>query len=375
MTTIAELDDKLKVTKLGPALPQEVKAVNDTSFDERFAELNRIPLFMQDLDETDGSSGTNTSLEALKSLAFDGEPWEIATSFKENGNESFKRKSYKDAIEFYTKAIQTKCDRPEIDEACYVNRAACNLELQNYGKVLGDCSKALNLNPKNMKALYRSAKACIAVDRLDEAQDVITRGLLLEPDNKALKAQLDVLEKKLQRALDKRKKEDARIQRQQLESRNLATALRQRNITITHSKRPPDTADAKVKLTDPLDPSSSLLFPTMFLYPLTYQSDFLAQFSDASTIGSQLALILSPHSPPPSWDLQRTYSPTSVDCFMETRKGGLLKIGKRAELGIALGSGKVHVVDGILRIYVLPKNEASGWIERFKKEKELTRGQ
>lgn len=370
MESAAELEDRLNATKLGPEIPKEIKDVKEQSLDERFAELNRIPLFMRELDETDGANGENTSLEALKSLAFDGEPWEIAISFKENGNDSFKHKSYRDAIEHYTKALQTKCGRAEIDEVCYVNRAACNLELENYGRVLGDCSKALKINPKNMKALYRSARACIAVNRLDEAQDVITRGLLLEPDNKSLQGQLEILEKRLQAALDKRKKDDERIQKEKVEAYNLAVALKQRNITIVKSRRPPDTGEAQICLSDPQDSQSSLVFPTMFLYPLTYQSDFLAQFAEVYTVQSQLDLVLE-HQPP--WDDKKEYTPKSVDCFMETKIGGLIKLGKKVNLGTALGSGKVEIVDGIVRIYVVPKIAAAAWIEAFKKEKQLTR--
>lgn len=386
MGQIEELDEKIKIIELeppkpkgrpksdaaaiGPELPETIADVKDRSFDDRFAELNRIPLFMRDLDETDGADGENSSLEALKSLAFDGEPWEVATSFKENGNDSFKHKEYKDAIEYYTKALQTKSGRSEIDEACYVNRAACNLELQNYGKVLYDCSRALRINAKNLKALYRSARACIAVDRLDEAQDVITRGLLLDPENAPMKAQLSLLEKKLTLALDKRKRDDARIAKEQNESRNISLALKQRNISVLKSARPPDMGDAKLYLSDAEDPESSLVFPTVFLYPLTYQSDFLAAFAEVYTIQSQLDLILAERPP---WDQQGQYTVKNVDCFMETRTGGLIKLGKKVNLGSALGSGKVDVLDGVVRIYVVPKPEASSWIDAFKKEKELTR--
>lgn len=386
MVQIEELDEKLNIIQLeppkpkgrekqdpnsiGPELPESIADVKERSFEERFAELNRIPLFMRELDETDGANGENSGLEALKSLAYDGEPWEVATSFKENGNDSFKHKEYKDAIEYYTKALQTKAGRPEIDEACYVNRAACNLELQNYGKVLGDCSKALQINPKNIKALYRSSRACIAVDRLDEAQDVLTRGMLLDPENKSMKQQLDVLENKLKTALDKRKRDDERAAKERTEATNIATALRQRNISIVKTARPPDMGDAKVYLSDPSDSSSSLVFPTVFLYPLTYQTDFLASFAEVYTIQSQLDLVLEQRPP---WDTKEQYTPKNVECYMETKTGGLIKLGKKVNLGSALGSGKVVVIDGVVRIYVVPKAEASGWVDAFKKEKELTK--
>jgi len=56
---------------------------------------------------------------------------EVAENFKNQGNECFKvgKSQYKDAIDYYTKALETKCKDDKIIEACLTNRAAVNLEL------------------------------------------------------------------------------------------------------------------------------------------------------------------------------------------------------------------------------------------------------
>jgi cytochrome c-type biogenesis protein CcmH/NrfG len=36
---------------------------------------------------------------------------------------------------------------------------------------------------KNVKALYRSARACLATDKLEEADDALSRALKLDPSN------------------------------------------------------------------------------------------------------------------------------------------------------------------------------------------------
>ena len=41
----------------------------------------------------------------------------------------------------------------------------------------------LVVDEKNIKALYRSARACLAIDKFDEAQDAITRAMNLDPSN------------------------------------------------------------------------------------------------------------------------------------------------------------------------------------------------
>lgn len=96
-------------------------------------------------------------LDALRALQYEGTPAEIAQGFKEQGNDVVKMKRWVDGKEFYTKGLavitQRKKvrslessdeagDKPsfaeddaemrkqkEIEEACFVNRALCNLEL------------------------------------------------------------------------------------------------------------------------------------------------------------------------------------------------------------------------------------------------------
>ncbi len=237
--------------------------------------------------------------------------------------------------------------------------------------MLADCSKALSLNSKNQKALYRSAKACLALDRLEEAQDCITRGIANDPTGNAFQSILGQLEKKLQDALKKRTDEDARIVKQSQEANNLAKALKQRRYAVRESPRPPEMENARVCLSDPSDVESSLIFPTLFLYPLSYQTDFLAAFAEVHTLQSQLDLVLA-ESPP--WDVGTEYTPTRVECYMETRHGGLVKFGRKVTLGTALVGGNVEVVDNLVRIYVLPKSKSAAWIEAFKGERAKTRG-
>lgn len=126
------------------------------STDELLKEMNRVPLFMTSLDETDGEGGENTMLEAIKALAYEGTKAEVAENFRQQGNEAARAKLWTDAREFYTKAIQTVRGQlqttdaeedpsikvteepdPEAEaekenailEACLTNRALCNLEM------------------------------------------------------------------------------------------------------------------------------------------------------------------------------------------------------------------------------------------------------
>lgn len=54
---------------------------------------------------------------------------EVAKNFKDEGNEYFKGKRYREALGFYTQGIDAKPEDPKIQEVLLCNRAACNLEL------------------------------------------------------------------------------------------------------------------------------------------------------------------------------------------------------------------------------------------------------
>ncbi|KAK2630615.1 hypothetical protein QTJ16_001435 [Diplocarpon rosae] len=81
-----------------PALPPALADIRGKSGTEILADLNKLPLFMTDLEENEG-------LEALRALAYEGTPLEVAAGFKERGNECFREKGWRDAKEFYGKGI------------------------------------------------------------------------------------------------------------------------------------------------------------------------------------------------------------------------------------------------------------------------------
>ena len=57
---------------------------------------------------------------------------EIASNFKDQGNEYFKGKRYREAMGFYTQGIDAQPESQSIFEALLCNRAACNLELSTH---------------------------------------------------------------------------------------------------------------------------------------------------------------------------------------------------------------------------------------------------
>ncbi|POR39628.1 Hsp70/Hsp90 co-chaperone cns1 [Tolypocladium paradoxum] len=120
---------------------------------------------------------------------------------------------------------------------------------------------------------------------------------------------------------------------------------------------------------DPDDPRSTLAFPTVLLYPLHLESDFIRAFNEAQTLEDHLAYVL-----PLPWDTARAYTVAGVSCYVETRDGGVLKMGKRVPLLKVLGTGRVDVVDELVRIFVVPTGRADEWVAKFKAQKAAERG-
>ena len=125
--------------------------------------------------------------------------------------------------------------------------------------------------------------------------------------------------------------------------------------------------DAAIKLAQALDASSELTFPVLLLYPAHSQTDFIKACSEKENLEQHLEYIF-----PLPWDEGREYTVDNVEAYMETAAGGLIKAGKKMALGKILGSGKVEVTDGLVRISVLPKSRAADWIEEFKRRKPKT---
>ncbi|KAI5845683.1 hypothetical protein DFP73DRAFT_546973 [Morchella snyderi] len=352
---------------MAPELPAAIAGVKNMTTDEFLKTMNKMPLFMTELDETNAEgTGENIELEALKALAYEGEPHEVAQNFRNQGNDNFKVKQYRDAVEFYTKALAVKCGVAEIETACLTNRAACNLELKNYRRCITDCKLALHMAPANTKAWYRSAKALYALEKLPEAMQCISAGLETAPDNAALLQLQAEIAKKQNRIAEIERVRKEREDKALREAQTLRVALLARKIPVKVTPQPPELEDATLHLEDPTDPKSTLCFPTVFLYPLSLQSDFIKAFPENSTLAQQLSMVLAEPCP---WDSGREYFPaTKVDAYMETATGGLIKVGKKVPLFETLGGGKVLVVDQILTVLLVPRARTEEFVKDWKRK-------
>lgn len=171
---------------------------------------------------------------------------EIALNFKEQGNSYFKEKWWREAAGFYTQGIDVEPTDKALLEALHINRAACNLELskrfyldlgwvlnvrvENYGKVLRDCSVAITINAKSSKAYYRSALALVVLERYEEAVDSCSRCLSFDSTNQSVFSLKEKAGKLHDAKVAKERENRERIRMAEEKRRHLQAAFKVRDV-------------------------------------------------------------------------------------------------------------------------------------------------
>jgi tetratricopeptide (TPR) repeat protein len=114
-----------------------------------------------------------------------------AEYYKDCGNYQFKQKSYAQAIEYYTKAIE--CD--PTSPIYFANRAQCQLFEQRYGACEADCTLSIQIDKNYLKAYYRRALARIEMNKIDQARQDLEYIISREPSNTDAKNKLNEVNK------------------------------------------------------------------------------------------------------------------------------------------------------------------------------------
>eukprot|EP00795_Rhopilema_esculentum_P009590 gene9590-17348_t len=99
---------------------------------------------------------------------------------KEQGNRLFAARQYEDAAACYSKAISQNPSAA----IYYTNRALCFLKLQSWTKVVTDCQKAIELDPKSVKGYYFLGQAHLEQKNYDDSITNFKRAHDLARDQK-----------------------------------------------------------------------------------------------------------------------------------------------------------------------------------------------
>ncbi|XP_024963222.1 peptidyl-prolyl cis-trans isomerase FKBP62-like isoform X3 [Cynara cardunculus var. scolymus] len=149
-------------------------------------------------------------------------PWEMANherieeagKKKEEGNVLFKNGKYQRAAKKYDKAVDYVSEEGLLGDdvqklvkslrvSCWLNGAACSLKLNDYQEAIKLCSKVLDVEFYNVKALYRRAQAYMKTYDLQLAELDIKKALEADPQSREVKSIQTTL-KQLQAESNKR---------------------------------------------------------------------------------------------------------------------------------------------------------------------------
>uniref|UniRef100_A0A7S1HVG8 Protein unc-45 homolog B n=1 Tax=Eutreptiella gymnastica TaxID=73025 RepID=A0A7S1HVG8_9EUGL len=119
--------------------------------------------------------------------------YEESVRSKEAGNKFFKEGLYKEAHEAYTRAMVL--DKDEIVHP--LNRALCNIRLENWQQGLQDCEAVLKVEPHHPKALVRKATIFQYTQRFEDALEVWDKVVKMNPRSPDAKDNIPTCKKEI----------------------------------------------------------------------------------------------------------------------------------------------------------------------------------
>ncbi|KAF5177200.1 Tetratricopeptide repeat protein [Thalictrum thalictroides] len=107
-----------------------------------------------------------------------------ANDAKTEGNQLFVAGQFEDALSKYELALYfAPSDEIQLRSICHSNRAVCFLKQNKYEEAIKECTKALELNAKNVRALIRRGEAHEKLEHFDKAIADMKKILELDPSN------------------------------------------------------------------------------------------------------------------------------------------------------------------------------------------------
>jgi tetratricopeptide (TPR) repeat protein len=127
-----------------------------------------------------------------------------AAKLKAEGTELFAAKDFAGGAAKYEDAIQSALDLPggtaecqAIKVSCALNAALCHLKVGNYGEAVSISHLALEIEPRNVKALFRRGTAHMSLKRFTAAKTDLLDAARIAPANKEVRNALRALQRKV----------------------------------------------------------------------------------------------------------------------------------------------------------------------------------
>lgn len=183
---------------------------------------------------------------------------EEANKKKESGNRYFKEKNYEQAAKLYKRALkllETWEHSEEDAQACKEllislgnNVGNVQFRLRQYTEARQSSLEVLQLDPRNVKAMYRIGQIGLEQNDFTEALEFVQKASVIEPKNANLRQLLKDLKKKKQQVKQEQKKLYSKLGGAKASSDGDASqdASQQRNILVRAARANPSLVAALV---------------------------------------------------------------------------------------------------------------------------------
>ncbi|CAF0704130.1 unnamed protein product [Brachionus calyciflorus] len=160
----------------------------------------------------------------LKSFEKAKESWQLngkekieqSELLKNKGTDLFKQGKYELALKKYKKIVdflqnevydleEDKTTSSKLQLAANLNIAACYLKIKDYRQALEACQKAIELDAKNEKGLFRMAQAYYGLSEFQDAIKYFNQVAEINPDNKEAVHYANLSKQKIKEAHEKEK--------------------------------------------------------------------------------------------------------------------------------------------------------------------------
>ncbi|KAG2485965.1 hypothetical protein HYH03_015291 [Edaphochlamys debaryana] len=255
-------------------------------------------------------------------------PEEKAENFKKQGNNKLRlaqsdkadtaarRTLLREAVQAYTDGLAVKVSNAQMNAVLLSNRAHVQLLLGNFRKALEDALAARQLEPGNVKALFRAARAASKLAQWGQCLALCEEGRAADPASKEFEGMAKEASAKLEEQRQKEAAAAAAAEAEAAPARALAEALTARGYKLT---RPQVSLGQRTR--PELRPDGSLVWPVLLLYPESGGQDVVEAFGEEDTFEEHLDMMFGPEAPPLEWDADRAYARDRVELYYLAHAG------------------------------------------------------
>jgi len=129
-----------------------------------------------------------------------------------SGNRNYGNKNYAESVKNYRTALELLEKRSDADKdseiylKCNNNLSACLMQLQDYDAAVHALEKVENIDPNNVKMLWRMGNNYLHLGKFEKSEDYLKKALSLDLNSKVIQRDLELVKEKLKQQKEQSRK-------------------------------------------------------------------------------------------------------------------------------------------------------------------------